>query len=515
MHRYNLPILFMAAYVITCFSVIPANAELKPIDSRVRFSYETVEMPAPDARMGLLGFHYLVDLHPNWYAGIGGYGSVTGDRGGFLTGGLTGGLQAKLVSNLWFDAGLFVGAGGGGGAPQGDGFMLRPHAGLRYDFKAVKLGLAYSRVVFPDTDISSDNIAVLIDLPFTSYISTGNNDLASSALDHLNTTSDPALGFARQEYLLKLSAYYPTDSVYNTSGVKSDERMDLIGVQFRHLLSKNTYALAGVMGAFGGAAGYAEILFGGGYRLSLTPGDKLRLNLNLALGAGGGGQVDSSGGALARGEAGLEYRFSPSVFVAVNGGYIDSISGSFAATILSGEIGFTMDNLGSGFGTNPIHETDTLRWNDWRTRVSHITYSNPERKETAYDDKALQLIGLKIDYFIDDYVYISGQASASYAGTAGGYAAGMAGLGLQSDPLRDTDFKLFAELLAGAGGGGGIDVGAGSLWQPMVGLEYNFNDTFSLQAMAGLIKAINGNLSTPVYDVSLTWSFSTLGRKID
>ena len=516
MLRYNLPFLFMAAYVITCFSVIPANAELRPIDSRIRFSYETVEMPAPDARMGLLGFHLLVDLHPNWYAGIGGYGSVKGDRGGFLTGGLTGGVQKKLISDLWFDAGLFVGAGGGGSAPQGDGLMLRPYAGLRYDFSSVNLGLSYSRIVFPDTDIASDNIAFFLDIPFMSYISNGKNDLASSALDHLDIESDQVLGFARQEYLFKLSAYYPTDSVYNTGGIKSEERMDLIGVQFRHFLSSNAYALAGVMGAFGGNAdGYAEIMFGGGYRLPLTPGKKLRLNLEVSLGAGGGGQVDVSGGALAKGEAGLEFRFSPDVFLALNGGYIDSITGSFEAKIISGEIGFTLDNLGSGFGTKPILESDTLRWNYWRIRTSLLTYSSPERKGTSDDDKALQLIGLKIDHFLDDYFYISGQASASYSGTAGGYAAGLIGLGLQSDPLRDTNFRIFAELLAGAAGGGGIDVGAGSIWQSMAGLEYNFNETFSIQTMAGMVKAIDGNLSSPVYDLSLSWRFTTLGRKIE
>lgn len=515
MTRCNLWGLVFTVCLFTGFLAAPANAELKPVESRFRFSYDTVEMPAPDVRMGLIGFHYLVDIHPNWYVGIGGYGSVKGDRGGFLTGGLTAGVQKQLVSELWFDAGLYIGAGGGGGAPQGDGLMLRPYAGLLYDFSTIKLGIAYSRIDFPETDITSNNVAISLDLPFTSYVSNGHNGSAASALAKLNAGPNQDLGFAQQEFLFKLSAYYPTDSAYNTGGVKSDERMDLIGVQFRHFLNTNAYALAGVMGAFGGNAdGYAEVLFGGGYRLPLTSDRKLRLNLNLALGAGGGGKVDSGGGALARGEAGLEYRFSPDVFLAINGGYIDSFAGSFAATIISGEIGISLETLGSGFGTMPIAENDKLSWNRWRLRASHLTYAAPERKATTNDDKALHLIGVKIDHFINDQLYLSGQAASSYAGSAGGYAVGLVGLGIQTDLLRDTGFRLFGELLAGAAGGGGIDVGAGSLWQPMAGLEYNFNEAISLQAMAGMVKAINGNLDSPVFDISLTWRFATLGREI-
>ena len=48
----------------------------------------------------------------------------------------------------------------------------------------------------------------------------------------------------------------------------------------------------------------------------------------------------------------------------------------------------------------------------------------------------------------------------------------------------------------------------------MAGLEYNFNDTFSLQAMAGMVKAIDGNLDSPIFDISLTWRFASLGREI-
>ncbi len=146
--RCGLGILIAIALVLELLAA-PAAAELIPVHSRLRLTYDTVDMPTPDDDMGLVGFHYLVDFRPGWYAGIGGFGSVSGDRGGFLTGGLTGGYQKKLMEDLRLDVGLFIGGGGGGGAPQGDGLMLRPYAGLVFDLDPVRLGVGYSGVDFP------------------------------------------------------------------------------------------------------------------------------------------------------------------------------------------------------------------------------------------------------------------------------------------------------------------------------------------------------------------------------
>ena len=517
MSRQALAILFSIVCLFFFTLTVPAVAELIPVESRIRVSYDSVEMQTPDARTGLLGFQYLANLHPNWYAGVGGYGSVKGDHGGFFTAGLTGGVQKKLFSELWLDAGLYVGAGGGGGTSQTEGLILRPYVGLFYDFKAVQLGLEYSRFNFHKSDTSSNSAALTIDIPFTNYFANGHDEVAASDFNKLDYGTDQTPGFAQQEILLKLSTYNPTTSIYNSSGGSSDARLNLIGVQFRHFLNTNSYALAEAAGAYGGTAGgYAEFLVGGGYRFPLTPSKKFRLNLNLALGFLAAGNVDIGGGALARGEAGLEYRFSPNLFMALNGGYIDNFSGSFAATILSGEFGISFETLGSGYGFNrpPDEEKDKLSWNLWRVRASHLTYTAPENSSTGNDDRALQLIGLKIDHFLNDRFYLSGQAASAYSGNTGGYVVGLVGVGIQSDYLRGEGFRLFGELLAGAAAGGGIDVGDGAVVQPMAGLEFNFNDTISLQTMFGMIKAINGNLESPVVDISLTWSFGTLSREI-
>ena len=74
------------------------------------------------------------------------------------------GLERQLFDNFIFDAGGYVGAGGGGGGARRR-LMIRPHFGLKYDFIWSKLGLNYTYVDFPNGNISSDAIALSLDIP--------------------------------------------------------------------------------------------------------------------------------------------------------------------------------------------------------------------------------------------------------------------------------------------------------------------------------------------------------------
>ena len=136
----------------------------------LRFSFEEIDMPDAGEQMGLYSIGAYDQLNPWLYGGITLYGAATGSRGGFFTGGYTLGVEHQLIDNLNIDAGGYVGAGGGGAAAQGGGLMIRPHIGLKYDFGSSSLGLNYSYVDFPNGDISSDAIALSLDIPFTSPI---------------------------------------------------------------------------------------------------------------------------------------------------------------------------------------------------------------------------------------------------------------------------------------------------------------------------------------------------------
>ena len=89
-------------------------------------------MPDEGERMGLYSIGAYDQLTPWLYGGVTLYGAATGRRGGFFTGGYTLGIEGQLFDNFIFDAGSYIGAGGGGASEQGGGLMIRPHIGLKY-----------------------------------------------------------------------------------------------------------------------------------------------------------------------------------------------------------------------------------------------------------------------------------------------------------------------------------------------------------------------------------------------
>ena len=82
-------------------------------------------------------------------------------------------MEHELIDNWILDAGTYVGAGGGGAAAQGGGLHIRLHIGLKYDFSWSVLGLNYTYVDFPNGDISSDAIALSLDIPSVLLYSAG------------------------------------------------------------------------------------------------------------------------------------------------------------------------------------------------------------------------------------------------------------------------------------------------------------------------------------------------------
>ena len=71
-----------------------------------------------------------------FYVGEFGYGALMGNRSGYLEGGVCGGIRYPLLTSFYCDMGLFLGAGGGGGAIQGSGLFMNPTVSLVWPFSA-------------------------------------------------------------------------------------------------------------------------------------------------------------------------------------------------------------------------------------------------------------------------------------------------------------------------------------------------------------------------------------------
>ena len=102
-----------------------------------KLDFLSIKMPETsipnEANMGFTGIHYNLMLN-NWaYAGVGIYGAVTGERGGFFTLGVNAGIKKYLGERFYIDSGFHFGGGGGAGAPDGGGAFILPHMNLGYD----------------------------------------------------------------------------------------------------------------------------------------------------------------------------------------------------------------------------------------------------------------------------------------------------------------------------------------------------------------------------------------------
>jgi len=470
----------------------------------LRFSFEKIDMPDAGEQMGLYSMGAYDQLNPWLYGGITLYGAATGRRGGFFTGGYTLGVERQLFDKLNFDGGVYFGAGGGGAAAQGGGLMIRPHVGLKYDIGWSELGLNYTYVDFPNGDISSDSIAISLDIPFSSLTLNWEDD-ALTVADYFGVNWNN-VSRHRSHLAARVRTYSPTSGSRTTSGGSLNDSLGLVGVDYSYFLDENWFTTFETAGAVSGeVGGYAELLAGIGYRLPLTKDDRLALLPALTIGGAGGGAVETGGGFVARANLGLEYLLSPDLSVIIDGGYLTAPDGNFDAPYFGFNLAYVIETFAKDQKGAPLMQTDLIKTSKWRFRPAHQWYLDAQRKGGSSSD--MQLLGGKIDWFGGDWWYLTGQGLSAYEGGAGGYSEGHWGVGIFSPSWKN--WQLYSEMLIGAGGGGGVDSGSALLYKPSLGLEYNLNKNFSFQAGLGKVISKEGNLDANTLELNLLWRFGT------
>jgi hypothetical protein len=464
---------------------VTESAVLRSKPAQLRVSYEVLDI-GPSETMGLAGVHYLVNVHPDWYVGASGFGALAGERGGFFTGGFTIGTGKRFASKWLLDAGLFVGGGGGGSAPQGGGMMLRPHLSISRDVGSVMLGAGVSYVKFPDGG-RQHQLNLTLGIPFDVYYGR-----ASDAGKAVYARDLFGLKLRETEWLATAGEYRPTDKAKTTAGAVMTSPLKRIGFEYRRHLDGHRYIFVETAGAIGGQSdGFAELLAGAGYRVPLLS-PHLHLSASLAAGGAGGGQVDTGGGLVAKARMGLDYDLTPSLKLGMEGGQIES-AGSFSANFYSLSLGYRLGEVGTGERGHDWERVDDVRLAKWRVVGVQHTGLDAARKNGS--DQDLSMVGLKIEKFLTDSFYLTGQAYGAYTGDAGGYAVGLIGAGWEIPLREDGRLSFNAEVTVGAAGGGGVDVGGGAIIQPQLGLTWRLNNRFAARFEAGRVKALEGALT--------------------
>ena len=463
--------------------------------AQIKLGVESIKLPAGPS-MGMVGVTYLVEAMPGLYLGPAAYGAVSGNQGGFFTVGGEVAWQQALTSTLSVQTGLYAGGGGGGGGNTlwGGGLMLRPHADLLWDFGGMKAGVTASYVDFPQGgNVHSSQLGV------TLAVDTQFNTTRPDYIQHyLSVEGRQGFGFDRA--VATFGSYLPASSANKNDGTPSPSQMAYAGVRLEQFLNPNLYwGIEAAGAASGGVAGYAEFLGTVGAETALF--NNTTVGGRVSLGMGGGGGVSVGGGLLTKAAGYLTYDLTEALHFSLEGGYAVAPDGNFKAGFASGNVVLDLDHPYRVGGTPRITENGFIFGSEH--------YFNARMK--SGDTRSLDLVTIRLNRYLNDAVYLTGQAHSAYNGGAGSYSVGLVGLGYRSAPVL-PNVVVGAEMLVGAAGGGGVDSGGGAVVQPMAFVEYQWTRTLGLKVSAGEMKSWNGGLNTAVLDVAVNFDYGSISR---
>ena len=205
----------------------------------------------------------------------------------------------------------------------------------------------------------------------------------------------------------------------------------------------------------------------------------------------GGGGVSTGGGLLVKGGVYGIVRLGNDLGLSLEGAYAWAPDGNFRAAA-------GIDSAWSGRSTG--RRAAALPARPARTDFS----AGGERYDAPRSDgseRALGAVALKLDRYLTPNLYITGKVLAAASGGASGYTSALVGAGWHAAARRRACTSA-PSCSPGAGGGGGV-VGDGALVEPRVFVGVQITPTLGLRAGAGRIKAIDGPLSSNVFDLSL------------
>src|SRR6056300_1144783 len=407
------------------------NIERKTQEGFAKLDFLSIDMPITNVpnekNMGFTGIHYNLMVNDWLYGGLGIYGAVSGDRGGFFTLGVNAGIKKIFGDNFYVDTGFHFGGGGGASAPDGGGAFILPHFNLGYEFDVFSVNTGWSYVNFFDGgEIKGNQFNIAVEIPLNFDYSDYKNREQDYDFKSLNNSGWDI--FSKRTSLmfhqnnLKIKGRTQQSGGSNYSG----ETIRLAGFELASYFSNNWFGFVKVDGAFDGIkAGYMDVFLGAGYLYSFN---KNRTNLlaKFGLGAGGGGGIDTKGGFLIYPDISIEQKIFDDIFFAINTGFVMSPN----ADVFTQSYGFGIKYYVERNGTKSINNNFTSgKFKGLEIITKHDIYFDADRDTNTKED--MHQISLQVNFDLNKNLFIAGQTSFANFGDAGAYAEGIVGLGVK------------------------------------------------------------------------------------
>tara|TARA_B100000787_G_C16199267_1_gene303660 strand:+ start:18906 stop:20420 length:1515 start_codon:yes stop_codon:yes gene_type:complete len=489
----------------------------KKLNNSIRLNYTLVDMPTDKvsyplaSKMSLVGLNYNIPLTDWLYTGAGMHTAVTGDQGGLFTLGVHLGVNTKIYNNLYFDANVHFGGGGGYRTLVNGGGIIYPNVGLQLRKKNYSFGVQYGQVNFFTGIIKNNNVSFFIEIPsvlsYKSYVEARNKFTLNNTLKE-NSRTKPAVKSVQQ---VTFDFFFPfgdsrKDATQNYAPLNNT--LSILGFEYQRYLSENTFIYAHTDAMYKGlVAGFMDLFIGVGKNFMFTK----NINLFGKFGIGAaGGRIFPENGLTMYPSIGADIKISDQFGFSTHGGYHRSIGGTFEAYTA----GFSIKYYGlSGGLSDPYTKEKARQINTQGIQVGVQNQTYFDVAKFGIPNSNLQLIAIKIYYDISKRLYISGEASFAYIGKSGGYAHGMFGLGIKSNRFLNNKISTFFEMNLGVAGGGRVDSGEGVLLRPTAGFNYHLNNDFTLNIAGGQMISPYGNVNSSNINIGLIYGLSILNVK--
>ncbi|AUC84144.1 hypothetical protein CW731_02005 [Polaribacter sp. ALD11] len=491
----------------------------KEMHNSIRLNYILVNQPTEqvsyglDPTMGFVGLNYNIPLNDWLYTGVGFHTAITGDQGGLFTLGVNLGVNKQIYKNLYFDANVHFGGGGGYRSLVNGGGIIYPNVGLQYKSKGYSFGVQYGYVNFFTGIQKDDNVSFFIEIPTSVRTTSYANAQKTFAVNDVSKDEfwkEPAVKSVQQ---VTFDYFFPigdsrTDASTTPKYKPINHTLSVLGFEYQRYLTDNTFIYAHVDAMYSGlTAGFMNLFFGVGKNVIETK----HVNFFGKFGVGAaGGRIYPEGGLTIYPSIGADLKLTEKFGLSAHGGYHRSIGGTFEAYTA----GFSLKYYGlSGGISHPFtgEKSTKIKTQGIQISVQNQTYFDVAKFGIPASD--LQLIALKVNYDLNHRLYLAGEASFAYEGESGGYAHGIFGLGVKSNKFVNDKFSLFAELAAGVAGGGRVDSGEGVLIRPTAGINYHVSDDFSFNISGGQMWSPFGDVNSANINIGLSYGISILNSK--